>query len=110
MGYFKEKMRKFINWATSDDYAPEEPWKLPSISLMGSAINSSKASTMNSGAIEGCNGLNFTVYSAYGGKVIQIRSYDMITDRSRSELYVITDKEDLGAEIGMIITRESLSR
>ena len=55
-------------------------------------------------------GMHFTVYGATGGKVIQISSYDPHTDKNTAALHIITDKEDLGVELGMIITRESLSR
>lgn len=58
----------------------------------------------------GDNGLSFTIHNAIGGKVIQVGSYDIVSDRSRTTLYIVTDKEDLGVEIGQIITRESLSR
>ena len=54
--------------------------------------------------------MNFTVYNATGGKVIQIRTLDIQRDQVSSSLYVITDKEDLGEELGMIITKESLCR
>jgi hypothetical protein len=54
--------------------------------------------------------MNFTVYNAIGGKVIQIASYDPIRDRLNASLYIVTDKEDLGVELGMIITKEGLSR
>jgi len=53
---------------------------------------------------------NFTVTSATGGKVITVRHYDPNTDRSHENVYIITDKEDLGEELGQIITRENLSR
>ena len=111
MGYFKDKMRKFINWATSDDPAQEQD-----IKIYKSHVN--RASKVNSGltiggpgGIDGHNGgLNFTVYSATGGKVVQIRTYNIATDQSRSTLYIVSDKEDLGQELGHIITVESLSR
>jgi hypothetical protein len=51
----------------------------------------------------------FSVYPAVGGKVIETFTYDYLTDRRTTRLYIITDKEDLGAELGQILTRESLS-
>ena len=56
------------------------------------------------------NGLHFTVYNATGGKIIQIQSYDKARDKTTSSLYIINDKEDLGEELALIITKESLSR
>lgn len=105
MGYFKNKLRKFINWATSDNYTDV---------AYANGISSSKSSNKiraYSNEIENHgNGLAFTVYSAVGGKVIQTRSYNVGTDRHTSNLYIITDKEDLGHELGHILTVESLSR
>ncbi len=54
------------------------------------------------------HGLNFTVYRANGGYVIEHRSYDKKHDRNNSGLHIITDDKELGEEIGKIITFESL--
>jgi hypothetical protein len=106
MGYFKEKMRKLVIWATSDDYDNRKY-----ASGIASLQKINQANTIGSNSLEGHNGgLNFTVYSATGGKVVQIRTYNIATDRSTSMLYIISDKEDLGKELGHIITIESLSR
>jgi hypothetical protein len=64
----------------------------------------------STGMGEAANGINFTIYSATGGKVVQFSTYDPIRDRHRSELYIIRDDEDLGEELGLIITKESLTR
>ena len=58
----------------------------------------------------GVNGMNFTVFSATGGKVVQFNTYDPARDRSETRLYIVTDKDDLGEELAQIITRESLTR
>ena len=55
-------------------------------------------------------GMNFTVFNAIGGKVIQINQYNPVNDRTRQQLYIVTDNEDLGVELGQIITIESLNR
>jgi len=49
-------------------------------------------------------GMNFTVYRANGGHVIEHRMYDRKTDRSDSSLHIITDDKDLGEELAKIIT------
>ena len=54
------------------------------------------------------HGMNFTVYRASGGHVIETRTYDKHRDRSNHGLHIITDDKDLGDEIGKIITFESL--
>lgn len=55
-------------------------------------------------------GTNFTVFGAIGGKVIQIRRYDEKNDKSYVDLYIITDDEDFGEALAMIVTRNNLSR
>lgn len=99
----KNLVRKIINWAQSDMVRPVEPGPVYSNSIIAS---SSKKYSVS----DGTNGMNFTVYNAIGGKVIQFVAYDPIRDRAQASLYIVTDKEDLGEELGQIITKESLSR
>ena len=53
-------------------------------------------------------GMRFTVFKASGGFVIETRTYDRRKDESNNKIYVITENQDLGAELGKIITMESL--
>jgi hypothetical protein len=52
--------------------------------------------------------LQFTVYVANGGRVVETRRYDRKTDRGINGLYVITNDMDFGREIDKIISMESL--
>jgi hypothetical protein len=52
--------------------------------------------------------LNFRVWFANGGRVIQTSRYDRIKDRNISSMYVITEDQDFGHEINKIVTMESL--
>ncbi len=52
--------------------------------------------------------IQFTVYTANGGRVVETRRYDRKTDRSSNGLYVITSEQDFGKEIDKIITMEAL--
>lgn len=52
--------------------------------------------------------LNFTVYVANGGRVVETRRYDKKTDRHTTGLYVINNDADFGKEIDKIITMEAL--
>lgn len=56
------------------------------------------------------HGLNFTVYSAQGGTIIELRAYDERTDRQTNKLFVVHDDKDLGKELDHIITLEALKR
>jgi hypothetical protein len=52
--------------------------------------------------------IQFTVYNANGGRVIETRRYDKKTDRNTNGLYVINNDADFGKEIDKIITMEHL--
>jgi hypothetical protein len=52
--------------------------------------------------------IQFTVYQANGGRVIETRRYDRQKDRHANGLYVITSDMDFGKEIDKIITMEHL--
>jgi hypothetical protein len=52
--------------------------------------------------------IQFTVYVANGGRVVETRRYDKKTDRNTNGLYVINNDADFGKEIDKIITMEAL--
>lgn len=52
--------------------------------------------------------LNFKVYSAVGGKVVEFRRYDRKSDRNDSTTYIITNDQDFGDRIAKIATMEKL--
>lgn len=52
--------------------------------------------------------IQFTVYSANGGRIIETRRYDRKTDRNSNGLYIITNDQDFGRELDKIITMEHL--
>lgn len=53
-------------------------------------------------------GIRFEVYRANGGTVIETRRNDRRTGDSLFELHVVAGDQDIGEEIGKIITMESL--
>lgn len=53
-------------------------------------------------------GIRFEVYRANGGTVIETRRNDRRTGDSVYELHVIASDQDIGEEIGKIITMEAL--
>jgi len=52
--------------------------------------------------------LNFKIYSAVGGKVVEFRRYDRKSDRNDSTTYIITNDQDFGERIAKIATMEQL--
>ncbi len=100
----KKLLRRLMKWAISSDANAPQPEEVTA--YHGSPVKSRGANSIG----EGTNGMNFVVYNAIGGKVIQFTTYDVVRDRAYSNLYIVTDKEELGEELGQIITKESLSR
>ena len=52
--------------------------------------------------------LNFKVFSAVGGKVVEFRRYDRQRDRNDTTTYIITNDQDFGERISKIATMEKL--
>ena len=52
--------------------------------------------------------LNFKVYPAVGGKVVEFRRYDRKSDRNDSTTYIITNDQDFGDRIAKIATMEQI--
>lgn len=101
MGILKKAIYKLMRWANTID-SPEVT-RADNYPVHKSVIGSNRHGP-------DMTGMNLTVFNAIGGKVIQVNQYNPTTDRSKQQLYIITDKEDLGVELGQIITVESLGR
>lgn len=54
------------------------------------------------------HGMNFTIYRADGGFVVETRHYDRKRDENNMNLHVITSDKDIGEELGKIITYQNL--
>ena len=53
-------------------------------------------------------GMNFTVYKANGGFIVEYHQYDRQRDRGEHKLHIVTEDKDLGEELGKIISFETL--
>jgi hypothetical protein len=94
-GFIKRLVQK---WAT--EAAQEEE----SMKMSGLRIDHSPA------RIDSDKGIRFQVYKANGGFVVETAIYDRQRDRHHNSLHIITDDQDLGAQIGKIITMEALKQ
>jgi len=54
--------------------------------------------------------LNFRVYNAVGGKIVEFRYYNRVKDHNHSQTYIITNDQDFGERIAKIATLESLKQ
>lgn len=52
--------------------------------------------------------LSLSITTAMGGKIVAFRRYDHKTDRHDNKIYVIPDDQDFNAELGKLITLESM--
>lgn len=52
--------------------------------------------------------LNFRVFSAVGGQVVEFRRFDRKTDRSSTTTYIIHKEDDFGDKISKIANMEML--
>ena len=91
MKWLKRKLRNWIN-----DYDSEVSMKL-------TAGRDAEAQMCDAEPI-----LNFRVFSAVGGQVVEFRRYDRKTDRSDTSTYIITKDQDFGEKISKIASMEML--
>jgi hypothetical protein len=94
MNWLKLKFRDWINSA-QDIYETS--------SRQNRLVSSAEEKTINDDPV-----LNFKVYSAVGGKVVEFRRYDRKSDRNDSTTYIITNDQDFGERIAKIATMENL--
>jgi hypothetical protein len=94
MKWFNKWFAKKCKQAWEDSRA-EEPIRDPSSSLGSTKVIHS-------------HGMNFTIYRANGGYVIETRTYDKKRDSIDHNLHIITDDKELGEELGKIIAYQSL--
>lgn len=52
--------------------------------------------------------MNFVVYRANGGMMVEYNRYDERKDQHHCELHIVHPDQDLGAALGKIVTFESL--
>ena len=96
INWFKNKV---IQWVRED-------WNKarPEVDVIASP------STITKGRRLDQHGMNFTIYSANGGYVMEYTSYDPRTDERNNALHIITSDQDLGQGIAHIITLEMLRK
>jgi len=96
MNWFK---RMVVNWVKDD-------WN--STRLEQDCYPTTKNSISGSRDISSDPTLQFKVYNAIGGKIVEFHSYDRQTDRTNHQIYIIGKDEDFGEKIAKISTFEVL--
>jgi hypothetical protein len=54
------------------------------------------------------NGMNFTLYNAVGGHILECKNYNHKTDRHEGTLYMIHDDEDFAKQVAQAIMLEQM--
>ena len=99
MNWFK---RMVVKWVREDwDNARQEQDCYPTPGL--SAMTTVSTRDVNSDPT-----LQFKIYTAIGGKVVEFSRYDRQKDRSFHDIYIIGKDEDFGAKIAKIAMLENL--
>jgi len=107
MRWFKKLV---ASWARQGSDYEEENCKPSQKGLWGSIMKSSKSTIGPREVVfdEFAEPFRFTLSRAQGGFILSTRYYNSKTDSNSGSLWLITDQQDLTAEIGKIITLESL--
>lgn len=105
VGFFKRWMLKAVKEAVEQERRGEV--NLVSTADVGSA-KSLRIGRQEASIDQPERAIQFTIYTANGGRVVETRRYDRKTDRHSNNLYVVTSDQDFGREIDKIITLEAL--
>lgn len=96
MNWLKFKLR---NWILSADDEPDRAYPTPKLGSMN---------TVSTRDVNSDPTLQFKIYNAIGGKVVEFSRYDRQKDRSFHDIYIISKDEDFGNKIAKIAMLECL--
>jgi hypothetical protein len=71
-------------------------------------IHNDTISSPNSPNRPSKDGLNFVLYPAVGGHILECRNYDRRTDTNNNTLYMIHDDEDFARQVAQAIMLEQM--
>jgi hypothetical protein len=95
--------RMVVKWVREDwDNASREQDCYPTPKL-GRGMN-----TVSTRDVDSDPTLQFKIYNAIGGKVVEFTRYDRKIDRTEHQVYIIGKDEDFGEKIAKISTLEVL--
>jgi len=88
MNWLKRKIR---NWLDNDDIQLER-----------------EVVTQRDRSAPAQNGMNFCLYTAVGGHILESRTYNQKTDRTEGTLYMIHEDEDFAKQVAQAIVLEQM--
>jgi hypothetical protein len=111
MKWFDKWFVKKVHWASK--FPTEDAWEKEETNLImtnskraqrGIGIHPRESTELES------RGTAFTLYTANGGHVVELRHYDEKSDRMKNSLHIVPHDKDLGESLNHIITYEALKR
>ena len=101
MKWFKRMVVKWVreDWDRASQPVPDDCY--PSTKI-------SRGNTISGRDVGSDPTLQFKVYNAIGGKVVEFSRYDRKADRHHHDIYIIGKNEDFGEKIAKIATLETL--
>ena len=103
MNWFKQMVVKWVREDWDNARQEQDCYPTPKLSR-GNPI-----STISGRAnVDSEPTLQFKVYSAVGGKIVEFSRYDPKSDRTDRQIYIIGKDEDFGEKIAKISTLEAL--
>ena len=105
MNWFK---RMVVNWVREDWENARQP--MPDDCYPSTKMSRGNPISTISGRanVDSEPTLQFKVYSAVGGKIVEFSRYDPKSDRTDRQIYIIGKEEDFGEKIAKISTLEAL--
>ena len=105
MNWFKRMVVKWVreDWENANQPMQDDCYPSPKLSR-GNSISSIGSRT----SIDSEPMLQFKVYSAVGGKIVEFSRYDRKSDRHDHQVYIVGKDEDFGEKIAKISTLEVL--
>lgn len=101
MMWLKRKIRDWVDDANDEDYDSEES--------IGSAGIAAKIYE-DENTPEDVENYTLRIWRAVGGRCIQYKRYDRHNDKLHTELYVISDDEDLSDAVKNIVVQQALQQ
>jgi hypothetical protein len=105
MNWFKRMVVKWVreDWEKASQPIPDDCYPSTKMSRGNSISTISGRANVDSEPT-----LQFKVYSAVGGKIVEFSRYDPKSDRTDRQIYIIGKDEDFGEKIAKISTLEAL--
>lgn len=100
MNFFKRMIVKWVRDDWDNAKAEQDCYASPKL---GRGMNTVSTRDVNSDPT-----LQFKIYNAIGGKVVEFSRYDRKSDRHEHDIYIIGKNEDFGEKIAKIAMLEVL--